>query len=295
MTPIHEYLVSGLLPDDLKESRKIRVKEPQYKLIKRNTYKKSFYTIWLNCVASPHTDDIVKGVHEGSYGFNTEPRSMVVRITKQGYYWPSMHQDATKVLQDCEKCKEQSAIRKVAESSVITVVITQSFFPIMEHMEIINHIEKQLARSQQGWVDDLAQVLWVHRTLPINSQKETPFSLTYGSEAIIHISKNDVAKDDRGRMKEVDKRRGNKEIDSIEEAYYQSKLRMHHSERSSHSIYKIRDFVLLLQSNTRGTQVWQGPHMISEVHGGGLYKIVDASDHSLTQTTKSTNLHKFYM
>nr|GFA52804.1 reverse transcriptase domain-containing protein [Tanacetum cinerariifolium] len=59
-------------------------------------------------------------VHEGSCGFNAELRSMVVRITKQGYYWSLMHRDAAKVLQDCEKCKEQSAIRKVAESSAIT-------------------------------------------------------------------------------------------------------------------------------------------------------------------------------
>ncbi|GJR12001.1 reverse transcriptase domain-containing protein [Tanacetum coccineum] len=120
MTPIHKYLVSGLLPKDPKESRKIRVKAPQYKLIRGNLYRRSFYTSWLRCVASPQTDDIVKEVHEGSCGFNAEPRSMVVRITKQGYYWPSMHRDAAKVLQDCEKCKEQSTIRKVAGSSTIT-------------------------------------------------------------------------------------------------------------------------------------------------------------------------------
>nr|GEV97397.1 hypothetical protein [Tanacetum cinerariifolium] len=37
-------------------------------------------------------------------------------------------------------------------------------------------------------------------------------------------------------------------------------------------------------------QVWQGPHMIREVHEGELYKIIDASDHSLIQTAKGTNL-----
>ncbi|GKA20366.1 hypothetical protein Tco_0700355 [Tanacetum coccineum] len=132
--------------------------------------------------------------------------------------------------------------------------------------------------------------MWAHRTLPRYSQKETPFSLTYGSEAIIPISKNDVTKDDRGRIKEVDKRRGSKEIASIEDANYRSKLRRYHNERSSHSIYKIGDFVLLLQNNTGSTQVWQDPHMVSEVQGRGLYKIVDAFDHSLTQTTRSTSL-----
>ncbi|GKB83687.1 reverse transcriptase domain-containing protein [Tanacetum coccineum] len=82
MTPIHEYLVSGLLPEDPKESRKIRVKAPQYKMIRGNLYQRSFYTLWLRCVASPQTNDILKEVHEGSCGFNAEPRSMVVRITK---------------------------------------------------------------------------------------------------------------------------------------------------------------------------------------------------------------------
>ncbi|GKF58691.1 reverse transcriptase domain-containing protein, partial [Tanacetum coccineum] len=49
MTPIHEYLVSDLLPEDPKESRKIRVKAPQYKLIRGSLYQRSFYTTWLRC------------------------------------------------------------------------------------------------------------------------------------------------------------------------------------------------------------------------------------------------------
>ncbi|GKB94193.1 hypothetical protein Tco_0980330 [Tanacetum coccineum] len=36
----------------------------------------------------------------------------------------------------------------------------QSFSPITEHMEIMNYIEKQLIRSQQGWANDLPQILW---------------------------------------------------------------------------------------------------------------------------------------
>ncbi|GKD56376.1 reverse transcriptase domain-containing protein [Tanacetum coccineum] len=33
MDPIHEYLLSGLFPEDTKESRKIIIQAPQYKLI----------------------------------------------------------------------------------------------------------------------------------------------------------------------------------------------------------------------------------------------------------------------
>ncbi|GJX02494.1 reverse transcriptase domain-containing protein [Tanacetum coccineum] len=235
MTPIHEYLLSGLLPEDRKESRKIRIKAPQYKLIKGSLYKKYFYTPLFCCIAPPKTNDVIKEIHEGSCGFNTEPCSMVFRITKQGYYWPSMHIDVSRVIQDCEKCKVQSAVKKRAEIGAIAsgnawpfgvpqIISSKDdkyfkerplqrienhtiFLPITEHMEIMSRIEKQPARSQQGWVDDLSQVLWVHRTLPRNNQKETPFSLTYGSEAIFLTVKSIVAKDDRGRTNEMTKRK----------------------------------------------------------------------------------------
>ncbi|GKB16919.1 reverse transcriptase domain-containing protein [Tanacetum coccineum] len=112
MSPIQEYLLSGLLPEDTKEARKIRIQVPQYKLIRGNLYKRSFFTPWLRSIALLQTNKIIKEIHEGSCGFNAEPRSMVVRITKQGYYWPSMHKEAAKAIQDCNKCKEQSAIWK---------------------------------------------------------------------------------------------------------------------------------------------------------------------------------------
>ncbi|GJS77955.1 reverse transcriptase domain-containing protein [Tanacetum coccineum] len=93
--------------------------------------------------------------------------------------------------------------------------VTQSFSLITEHMEIMNHIEKQLTRSQQGWVDNLAKILWIHRTLPRNSQKETPFNLTYGSKAVIPIIE---ATDDRGRVQKANKGKESKEVASIEKA-----------------------------------------------------------------------------
>ncbi|GKF96971.1 reverse transcriptase domain-containing protein, partial [Tanacetum coccineum] len=44
---------------------------------------------------------------------------------------------------------------------------------------------KRLGREKAGWVDELPNVLWVHRTSIKQSNGETPFSLTYGSEAVI--------------------------------------------------------------------------------------------------------------
>nr|GEW80559.1 hypothetical protein [Tanacetum cinerariifolium] len=71
------------------------------------------------------TDGAVSSDGDGNYKPGNLHRLSVAcksnkRIMKQGYYWSSMHLDAAKVLQEWEKCKEQSAIRKVVESSAIT-------------------------------------------------------------------------------------------------------------------------------------------------------------------------------
>ncbi|GJZ60622.1 reverse transcriptase domain-containing protein [Tanacetum coccineum] len=141
---------------------------------------------------------------------------MVVRIMKQGYCWPSMHQDVAKVLQNCKKCKEQSAIWKVAESSAMT---TGSGWPFSHWgINILGPLPTALKGFKFLAIAIEHSTKWVEaKPLPIINGRHAD-SLTYGFEGIIPIPKNDVAKDDRGRIKEVDKIRGNKEIASIEEA-----------------------------------------------------------------------------
>ncbi|GKA55394.1 reverse transcriptase domain-containing protein [Tanacetum coccineum] len=46
-------------------------------------------------------------------------------------------------------------------------------------------IKTRLGREKAGWVDELPNVLWAHKTSIKQSNRETPFSLTYGSEAVI--------------------------------------------------------------------------------------------------------------
>ncbi|GKC70932.1 reverse transcriptase domain-containing protein [Tanacetum coccineum] len=80
MTPIYEYLISGLLLEDPKEARKVRIGAPQYRLIKGNLYKKSFLTPWLRCIGPSQAKSIIEEIHEGSCGFNEEHYSMVVTV-----------------------------------------------------------------------------------------------------------------------------------------------------------------------------------------------------------------------
>nr|GEU61554.1 hypothetical protein [Tanacetum cinerariifolium] len=47
---------------------------------------------------------------------------------------------------------------------------------------------KLVSTSEEGvWVKELPNVLWAHKTTPKTSNEETPFSLAYGTEAIIPV------------------------------------------------------------------------------------------------------------
>jgi transposase InsO family protein len=52
---------------------------------------------------------------------------------------------------------------------------------------IVEGIKARLGRERAGCVEELPHVLWAHRTATKTSNGETPFSLTYGTEAMIPV------------------------------------------------------------------------------------------------------------
>ena len=52
---------------------------------------------------------------------------------------------------------------------------------------IVNGLKKRLDDAKGRWVEELPHVLWTYRTTPRQSTGETPFSMTYGAEAILPL------------------------------------------------------------------------------------------------------------
>ena len=52
---------------------------------------------------------------------------------------------------------------------------------------IMNELKKRLDDAKGIWVEELPHVLWTYRTTPRRSTRETPFSMTYGVEAVIPL------------------------------------------------------------------------------------------------------------
>ena len=49
----------------------------------------------------------------------------------------------------------------------------------------MNRLKKRLDDAKGKWVEELSRVLWTYQTTPHRSTGETPFSMTYGAEAVI--------------------------------------------------------------------------------------------------------------
>ena len=52
---------------------------------------------------------------------------------------------------------------------------------------IVNGLNKRLDDAKGKWVEELPHVLWTYQTNPHRSTGETPFSMTYGADAVIPL------------------------------------------------------------------------------------------------------------
>ena len=99
---------------------------------------------------------------------------------------------------------------------------------------IVNGLKKRLDDAKGQWVEELPHVLWTYRTTPRRSTRETPFSMTYGAEAVIPLetsfptsrtsSFNPSDNDEqlKKRLNLIEKKRENA---MVQLAYYQQKLK----------------------------------------------------------------------
>ncbi|XP_071734563.1 uncharacterized protein [Rutidosis leptorrhynchoides] len=148
MKPLKDYLGSSILPVDRKEAMKIRIKAPPYKLLNGRLYRKSFLTPWLRCIGPSLASIINQEMHKGVCGFHVGLRSIVAKIMRLGYYWPTMHQDTVTALKIGESCQIHENIPKQPKQDLISVL---SAWPFSKWgIDLIGHSQK-LQEESSSW------------------------------------------------------------------------------------------------------------------------------------------------
>ncbi|XP_071688410.1 uncharacterized protein [Rutidosis leptorrhynchoides] len=128
MSPIVTYPNNGTLPVDGATARKNRMKAPMYMLRDGVLFKKSFTAPLLRCVGPVEVETIVMEVHEGTCGMHSGFRTVVGKIMRLGYFWPSMYRDTKEIIKACASCQRHAPKIHMSAHELIHVTSAWPFY-----------------------------------------------------------------------------------------------------------------------------------------------------------------------
>ncbi|GJT08833.1 reverse transcriptase domain-containing protein [Tanacetum coccineum] len=128
MTPICEYLIKEILSKVKKKARAVRRKASRYAVINGTLYKKSFLGPWLWCVGPLQANYVLREIHKEYCSMHFGPRSVVAKAIRTGYYWPTMHTDAGKLIRECNDCQVYCLILRNPQQNLTPITSPWPFY-----------------------------------------------------------------------------------------------------------------------------------------------------------------------
>ena len=80
----------GMLPLEPSEARKVKVRLFKFTILNDELYKRGFLLPHLKCLNSEDVMYVLREVHERICGNHSGPRSLVGKVVRAGYLWPTM-------------------------------------------------------------------------------------------------------------------------------------------------------------------------------------------------------------
>nr|GEW33354.1 reverse transcriptase domain-containing protein [Tanacetum cinerariifolium] len=171
-------------------------------------------------------------------------------------------------------------------------------------------IKARLRDKNKIWVEEISHVLWAHRTMIKSSNRETPFSLTYGAEAVIpaeigmptlRSAEVDMIKNNKALGISLDLLEEKREQAPVQEARSKAKMKRYYNVWVRNTSFRPRDFVYQnneashAEDGDKLGSKWEGPYEVTEALGKGAYRFRDRNGHTLPRTWNICNLKKYYM
>ena len=110
MTPIVSYLKDGKLPEGKDEARKLRVRAARYVLMDEVLYKRGFSQPYLRYLALDEANYVLREIHDEACGNHSGARSLIHKVIRAGYYWPTVQANAKAYVKVCDQCQRFSNI-----------------------------------------------------------------------------------------------------------------------------------------------------------------------------------------
>ena len=175
---------------------------------------------------------------------------------------------------------------------------------------ILNRIKKRLEEAKGRWVKELPTILWTFRTTPQSSTGETPFSLTYGVEAVIPLEvrlptlrseEYDRENNELMLARDMDLAQERRDLAMIRLASYQGDLKKKYGRSINARSLAPGDMVLrrVLGSKRDPSQGklganWEGPYQVVSETGLGAFNLKGMDGKPLRRPWNISNLKRFY-
>ena len=153
---------------------------------------------------------------------------------------------------------------------------------------VVNMQKKRLESSQGLWAEELHGVLWAYRSTPKTATQETPYSLVYGTEAIIPTEMHVKTTVSRSLTQEENNELLSLSLDLLDEKReatplrnwsYQQDVAKNYDKKVRTRTFQQGGWVLrrVAENTTRKLAPgWEGPCKVIEVRGAGAYRLQDS-------------------
>ncbi|GJU54526.1 reverse transcriptase domain-containing protein [Tanacetum coccineum] len=156
---------------------------------------------------------------------------------------------------------------------------------------LMEGIKTRLRKEKAGWVDELPNVLWAHRTSIKQSNGETPFSLTYGSEAVIPAEIGMSSYRTLMIREELNEEEQRLNLDLLQERREAAAIR---EARPGEFVYR-KNEASKVKDQGKLDPKWEGPYRVTEAFENSSYKLQTMEDKIVPRTWHAINLRKCYL
>nr|XP_027067493.1 uncharacterized protein LOC113693115 [Coffea arabica] len=338
MTPFILFLGQGTLPEDRAEARRIQRKAARYALRDGELYKRSYFGPWLRCVTPETGRHVLHEIHEGLCGGHVGHRMLAKKVLLLGFFWPFVRQDAQDLVLDCPSCQVYAPEHHQPSNFMVIISDNGRQFAenpfktwcknlgIKQHFTSVGHpqangqaenfnrtllhgLKTRLHRVGTSWVEELPSVLWSYRTTPRSATQETPFSLTYGAEAVIpaeilipnpRLAAYAAEVNNEERQLDLDLVDEQRDLASARIASYKSTLAHYYNARVRHRRFQSGNLVLRKNSVSRAEPQgklypkWEGPYRVVESNLKGYCKLSYRDGSLVPRSWHAENLKLYY-
>ncbi|XP_073037606.1 uncharacterized protein [Primulina eburnea] len=169
-------------------------------------------------------------------------------------------------------------------------------------------LKARLHGKGKDWVEELPSVLCSYRTIPRSSTRETPYSLVYGSEAVLPVEirqssariESYPSNNDQSRAIELDLVEQKRDRAAIRMEAYRSRIIRSYNKHVRSRDFEVGDLVMKKVKpvgNVGKLEArWEGPFkIVRRVSSGEAYYLEDSQGHTLKRPWNAFHLKKYYV